>query len=77
MQLTRGLPSSSGEVYVHALNRGASCGPGELFNGDAYDVAPGHTPVLYADTKIVEFSPTNDLQRTMGVASKNMESVAV
>jgi hypothetical protein len=42
--------------------------------GDAYYIAPGHTPVLYADTEIVEFSPTNKLQQTIEVVSKNMES---
>ena len=42
--------------------------------GDAYYVAPGHTPVLYAGTEIVEFSPTTELEQTMGVVSKNMEA---
>jgi hypothetical protein len=41
--------------------------------GDAYYVGPGHTPVLYADTEVVEFSPTQDLQRTMEVVTKNMQ----
>lgn len=43
--------------------------------GDAYYVGPGHTPVLYAGTEVVEFSPTEELDRTMAVVSKNMESV--
>ena len=34
--------------------------------GDAYYVGPGHTPVLYDGTEIVEFSPTVELQRTLG-----------
>lgn len=42
--------------------------------GDAYYVAPGHTPVLYAGTELVEFSPTDDLQRTLDVVTKNMEA---
>lgn len=33
--------------------------------GDAYYAPPGHTPVLFAGTEIVEFSPTEELQRTM------------
>jgi hypothetical protein len=33
--------------------------------GDAYYVPPGHTPMLYAGTEVVEFSPTEELQRTM------------
>lgn len=42
--------------------------------GDAYYVSPGHTPVLYAGTEIVEFSPTEELQRTIEVVTKNMEA---
>jgi hypothetical protein len=42
--------------------------------GDAYYAPPGHTPVLYAGTEIVEFSPTEELQRTMEVVTKNMEA---
>ena len=42
--------------------------------GDAYYVAPGHTPVLYEGTEIVEFSPTDKLQQTMEVVTKNMEA---
>ncbi len=41
--------------------------------GDAYYVPPGHTPVLYAGTEIVEFSPTDELQQTIEVVTKNME----
>ena len=34
----------------------------EVFEaGDAYYVGPGHTPVLYAGTEVVEFSPTEEL----------------
>ena len=42
--------------------------------GDAYYVPPGHTPVLYAGTEVVEFSPTTELQHTLDVVTKNMES---
>jgi hypothetical protein len=42
--------------------------------GDAYYAPPGHTPVLYAGTEIVEFSPTEELNRTIEVVTKNMES---
>jgi hypothetical protein len=42
--------------------------------GDAYYIPPGHTPVLYAGTELVEFSPTDELQRTVAVVSKNMEA---
>lgn len=40
--------------------------------GDAYYVGPGHTPMLYAGTEVVEFSPTVELQNTMEVVEKNM-----
>jgi hypothetical protein len=42
--------------------------------GDAYYVGPGHTPVLYADTEVVEFSPTKELQQTVEVVMKNMQA---
>ena len=43
--------------------------------GDAYYVGPGHTPTLYAGTEVVEFSPTEELGRTMEVVTKNMEAM--
>jgi hypothetical protein len=42
--------------------------------GDAYYTPPGHTPVLYAGTEIVEFSPTDELQRTVEVVNKTIEA---
>lgn len=42
--------------------------------GDAYYVGPGHTPMLYANTEVVEFSPTDELQRSLAVVTKNMEA---
>ncbi len=48
----------------------------EVFEaGDAYYVGAGHTPVLYAGTEVVEFSPTEELGRTMEVVTKNMEEM--
>jgi hypothetical protein len=44
--------------------------------GDAYYAPPGHTPVLYAGTEVVEFSPTDELQRTIEVVTKNMEAAS-
>jgi cupin domain len=47
----------------------------ETFNaGDAYYAPPGHTPILYAGTEVVEFSPTDELAHTMEVVVKNMEA---
>jgi glyoxylate utilization-related uncharacterized protein len=49
----------------------------EVFEtGDAYYVPPGHTPVLYAGTEVVEFSPTDKLQQTIDVVTKNMEAAS-
>lgn len=44
--------------------------------GDAYHAPPGHTPTLYAGTEVVEFSPTEPLQQTVEVVSRNMEAAA-
>ena len=42
--------------------------------GDAYYVAPGHTPVHYAGAEIVEFSPTDVLGQTIPVVLGNLRS---
>ena len=42
--------------------------------GDAYYAPAGHTPVLYEGTRIVEFSPTQELQQTMEVVERNMSA---
>ena len=42
--------------------------------GDAYFAPPGHTPILYAGSRIVEFSPTDELHHTMEVVTANMEA---
>ena len=42
--------------------------------GGAYYVGPGHTPVIYAGTDVVEFSPTKELQQTIEVVMKNMQA---
>jgi hypothetical protein len=40
----------------------------EVFTaGDAYYGAPGHLPLLFAGTELVEFSPTGPLSEAMGV----------
>lgn len=43
--------------------------------GQAYYARPGHLPVLFADTEIVEFSPTDQLTQTIEVVFKNLEAV--
>ena len=47
----------------------------EVFEtGDAYYAPPGHTPVLYAGTEIVEFSTTREFKETIEVVTRNMEA---
>ena len=49
----------------------------EVFEaGDAYYVGPGHTPILYAGTEVIEFSPTEEHNRAMEVVAKNLEASA-
>ena len=43
--------------------------------GDGYYAPAGHTPVLYAGTELVEFSPTADLAQTMEVVTRNLASM--
>ena len=50
----------------------------EVFNaGDAYYVGPGHIPIFEAGLEYVEFSPADELQRTMEVVEQNMAAMAV
>ena len=43
--------------------------------GDAYYGAPGHLPLMFAGTELIEFSPTEALQQTMGVIGQNLEAM--
>jgi hypothetical protein len=45
--------------------------------GDAYYVPPGHTPIHYAGTEIVELSPTDALGEAIGVAMGNLQTMGV
>src|SRR5919108_5996210 len=43
----------------------------EVFEaGEAYRVGPGHTPIFYAGTDVVEFSDTEEFRQTVEVATK-------
>jgi hypothetical protein len=42
--------------------------------GDAYYGAPGHLPLLFAGTELVEFSPAGTLTETMAVVGQNLEA---
>jgi hypothetical protein len=78
--LFRGLPDDRcqcahwGYVVRGKLTFKSADGEETFETGDAYYVGPGHTPVLYAGTEVVEFSPTDELERTMAVVTKNMEA---
>ena len=43
--------------------------------GDAYYGAPGHLPLIFAGSEVVEFSPSGALQATMGVIGANLEAM--
>ena len=74
----RGLPDDKcqaahwGYVITGKLTFKTATGEETFQTGDAYYVPPGHTPVLYAGTEIVEFSPTEELAQTLEVVTKNM-----
>jgi hypothetical protein len=76
--LFRGLPDDrcqcphwglvlSGRLTVHHADHDET-----FVADDAYTIAPGHTPEVFADTEIVEFRPTAALQRTVAVLAANM-----
>jgi hypothetical protein len=46
----------------------------EIATGESYVATPGHTPILYAGTEVVEFTSTEQLNQTMAVVMKNMET---
>lgn len=78
----RGLPNDQcqaphwGYVISGKLRFKTDAGDETFEAGDAYYVGPGHTPVLYAGTEVVEFSPTRELMQTFEVVEKNMEAAA-
>jgi hypothetical protein len=43
--------------------------------GEAYVTRRGHTPVIYPETEVIEFSRTDELNETMAVVTKNMEAM--
>jgi hypothetical protein len=40
--------------------------------GDAYYAPPGHLPLVVKGTSILEFSPSEDLDKTMAVVTENL-----
>ena len=43
--------------------------------GEAYYAPPGHTPAADPGTETIEFSPSEELRKTMAVAMKNAEAL--
>jgi hypothetical protein len=59
----------SGEITVTYADASET-----LRAGDAYYLPPGHLTVLADNTEVVEFSRTNELEKTMAVVSANMQA---
>ena len=78
--LFKGLPNDRcqcehwGYVFEGKLVFHTAEGDKEFVGGEAYFVGPGHTPSIFAGTSLVEFSPTERLNQTMEVVSRNMEA---
>ncbi|GAA5018505.1 hypothetical protein [Kitasatospora paranensis] len=45
----------------------------EFRAGDAYYAAPGHLPLIFAGTELVEFSPAAELERTMAAIARALQ----
>lgn len=77
-ELFKGLPDDRcqcphwGVVLKGRLKYTGDDGETIIEAGEAYYVAPGHLPYLYAGTEVIEFSPTKDLHETMAAIEKNM-----
>jgi hypothetical protein len=81
--LFRGLPDDRcqsphwGYVLAGRLVLGYA-GHDEVYEaGDAYYAPPGHTPVVVAGTRIVEFSPSDALAATQAVLAENLRPTEV
>ena len=78
-ELFRGLPNDQcqcehmGYVIKGKVAFRSSDGEETFEAGDAYYVGPGHTPILYTGTEVVEFRPTEEYGRTMEGVTKNVE----
>jgi len=46
----------------------------EITTGESCVGTPGHTPILYAGTEVVEFTNTEQQNQTMAAVMKNMET---
>jgi hypothetical protein len=80
--LFRGLPDDAcqahhwGVVLEGSLVFRYTDGTQEVIEaGEAYYAPPGHLPVFKAGTRLVEFSPTDELDKTMAVVTANIEAM--
>jgi hypothetical protein len=50
----------------------------ELYQaGDAYYTPPGHTPLISANTEVIEFSPTEAFDETISVVTDNLRAAGI
>ena len=81
-ELFRGLPDDRcqtprfGYVVAGAMTFRFADHEEKYEAGEAYYVPPGHTPVHHAGAEIVEFSPTDELARTMAVVMENLHAAS-
>ena len=67
-------PVRAGQAWRGRRDSNPLCAPvPSPSSSPPYYVGPGHTPEIFPDTEIVEFSPTAELNETMEVVTKNME----
>jgi hypothetical protein len=43
--------------------------------GEAYYAPPGHLPLMRADTRVIEFTPSEELAQTMAVVERNLAAM--
>jgi hypothetical protein len=43
--------------------------------GEAYYAPPGHLPLFKGGTRLIEFSPTDDLDQTIAVVMVNLDAI--
>jgi len=80
--LFKGLPDDScqcphwGYLFKGKMRIKYSDNHEEVINaGEAYYLPPGHNVLVEEDCEIVEFSPKGEYQKTMEVATRNMETM--
>jgi hypothetical protein len=77
-ELFKGLPDDRcqcphwGVVLKGKLVYRYADGEDVITAGEAYYARPGHTPVFFAGTEVVEFSPSQEFARTVEVVTKNL-----